>query len=66
MEWWGTSGACPQVAGLAALLISRDPDLTPDDIREVVRSTARRLPGKPQNCVGAGIIDCAGAIQSID
>jgi serine protease AprX len=66
MEWWGTSGACPQVAGLAALLISRNPDLTPDDIREVVRSTARRLPGKSQNCVGAGIINCAEAIKSID
>ena len=65
MEWWGTSGACPQVAGLAALLRSRNPDLTPDEIREVIRSSARELPGKPQHCVGAGIIDCAEAIQGI-
>ena len=65
MEWWGTSGACPQVAGLAALLRSQNPDLTPDEIRQIVRSSSRELPGKPQNCVGTGIIDCAEAIQSI-
>jgi serine protease AprX len=65
MEWWGTSGACPQVAGLAALLLSRNPGLAPDDIREVVRSTARELTGKPPNCVGAGIIDCAETIRNV-
>lgn len=64
MEWWGTSGACPQVAGLAALLLSRDPSLTPGDIQTIVRSSARELAAKPQNCVGAGIIDCLEALQS--
>jgi serine protease AprX len=29
MEWWGTSGACPQIAGLAALLLGMDSSLTP-------------------------------------
>lgn len=58
MEWWGTSGACPQVAGLAALLLSQDPTLTPDQIRIKIRAGARILAGKPTACVGDGIIDC--------
>ena len=64
MEWWGTSGACPQVAGLAALLLSRQPTLTPDEIRAAIRNTARPL-AAPPNCVGAGIIDCAAAVNSV-
>lgn len=65
MEWWGTSGACPQVSGLAALLLSKDPSLTPDQIRTVIRSSARKLTGKPANCVGSGIIDCEAAITMV-
>jgi serine protease AprX len=65
MEWWGTSGACPQVAGLVALLLSQNPALTPDQIRNIIRSSARSLPGQSQNCVGAGIIDCEKALESV-
>ena len=36
MEWWGTSGACAQVAGLAALLLSVDPSLLTTDARAVI------------------------------
>ncbi len=65
MEWWGTSGACPQVAGLAALLLSEDPSLTPDQIRGIIRSSARKLLGKSPRCVGDGIIDCEAALQLV-
>ncbi|HLA11942.1 MAG TPA: S8 family serine peptidase [Pyrinomonadaceae bacterium] len=65
MEWWGTSGACPQVAGLAALLLSRDASLTPAQIRTTIRSSARTLVGKSATCVGDGIIDCEAAIQQV-
>lgn len=34
--WWGTSFAAPQVAGVSSLLISIRPDLTPDQIRNVL------------------------------
>lgn len=62
VEWWGTSGACAQVAGLAALLLSVRPDLTPDQVRLMIRGTAKKLDA-PRNCVGAGLIDCAAALQ---
>lgn len=36
----GTSMSCPQVAGGAALLISQHPDLTPQEVKEVLVTTA--------------------------
>jgi subtilisin family serine protease len=64
MEWWGTSGACPQVAGLVALLLSEDPTLKPAGVRDLIRKTARPLTG-PASCVGSGIIDAAEAISAL-
>lgn len=64
MEWWGTSGACPQVAGAAALLLSARPTLSPEELRLLLRSTARPLTGPPA-CVGAGILDCEAALQKL-
>jgi len=61
MEWWGTSGACPQVAGLCALILAKDPTLTPHQVYDRVRSSCRTLP-LAKTCAGAGIIDCAGAV----
>jgi len=62
-EWWGTSGACPQVAGLAALLLSANPALSPKQVCDIIRRTCRRL-SAPATCVGAGLIDCAAAVAS--
>jgi hypothetical protein len=39
----GTSAAAPQGAGLAALLLSRDPSLTPEQIRDTLRGAALDL-----------------------
>lgn len=61
MDWWGTSGACPQVAGLAALLLSANPTLTPADVTNLIMSTAQPL-GQSATCVGAGVIDCEAAV----
>src|SRR5262249_51219167 len=65
LEWWGTSGACPQVAGLAALLLSLHPALTPAQVQRLICANARPLPGKPATCVGHGIINCLATIQSV-
>lgn len=61
--WWGTSGACPQVAGLAALILSVAPRLSPNRVGDIIRSTARPLQGGP-TCVGHGMIDCDAAVKA--
>jgi subtilisin family serine protease len=62
-ECWGTSGAAPQVAGLAALLLSKNPKLTPYQIQEIIKKTCLQLPF-PAVCVGAGLIDCQAAVTN--
>lgn len=64
MPWWGTSGACPQVAGLAALLLSLNPGLSPLQVGDIIRSSCRPIGGSA-TCVGHGIIDCAAAVSLV-
>ena len=64
MEWWGTSGACPQVAGLAALILERDPTLTPQQVYDAIRNNCRDL-GLASECQGAGIIDCEKTVRAV-
>ncbi|WP_232631246.1 S8 family peptidase [Methylobacterium sp. Leaf118] len=63
MDWWGTSGACPQVAGLAALLFSVAPRLSPQAVADIILKTCVRLPDS-RTCVGHGMIDCEAALQA--
>jgi uncharacterized repeat protein (TIGR01451 family) len=43
-KWFGgTSAATPQVAGLAGLILSMNPDLTSDEVQSIVESTADDL-----------------------
>ncbi len=62
---WGTSGACPQVAGLAALILSIEPKLRPADVRELIRSTARSIGTASSSCQGRGVIDCEVAVNRL-
>ena len=63
MEWWGTSGAAPQVAGLAALMLAKNPALTPAQIQTIIRQTCVNI-GLPPSCAGAGLIDCLAAVTA--
>ena len=68
MSWWGTSGAAPQVSGLAALIqafAANTPGGTfrPDEINDIVRESCRRL-SAPATCVGSGLIDCGAALKA--
>ncbi|MEB3356969.1 MAG: S8 family serine peptidase [Synechococcales bacterium] len=39
----GTSSACPVVAGVAALVLSANPDLTAIDVRQILETTADKI-----------------------
>jgi subtilisin family serine protease len=39
----GTSSACPGVAGVAALILSRNPDLRWDEVREVIKNACDKI-----------------------
>jgi subtilisin family serine protease len=66
MAWWGTSGAAPQAAGLAALIQSYAVQslggaFLPDEINDIIRTSCRLLEAPP-TCVGRGLIDCGAAL----
>jgi len=60
----GASTAAPLVAGAAALLLERDPGLTPDDVKARLMASADPLPGAARLEQGAGLLDVPGALAS--
>jgi hypothetical protein len=60
----GSSTSAPVGAGVAALMIGEDPDLSPDDVKVRMMDTARELPDADRYEQGAGLIDAAGALES--
>lgn len=57
----GTSFASPLVAGVVAQLLQVKPDLTPMEVRDVLRQTAS-LAAAPNNELGYGIVNAEAAI----
>lgn len=57
----GTSMATPHIAGLAALLYSIDSNITPAEVEETIKATARAFPANCDGC-GVGIADAAKAV----
>ncbi|WP_096207471.1 DUF2341 domain-containing protein [Candidatus Methanoperedens nitratireducens] len=62
----GTSASAPHVAGAAALVLSANPYLTPDEVQQALEESAVELgtPGK-DNEYGAGRIDVYEAVQKV-
>lgn len=68
----GTSSAAPHVSGVAALLLSLKPTLTPIQVRSVVQSSARPFlvgsscasSGSAAGLCGAGLLDALAALNT--
>jgi subtilisin family serine protease len=60
----GTSMSSPAVAGVAALILGRNPDMSPTDVRQRLEKSADDL-GKPGNddYYGAGRVNALKAVQ---
>ena len=61
----GTSYSAAEVSGIVALMIQRKPDLTPDQVRSILRATAKDLGPKGSDMMfGAGLVDAYGALTA--
>ena len=67
-NYWGTSFATPQVAGVIALMLTANPSLTPDNVASILENTAVDIYDIPENypyigLLGAGRINAYAAIN---
>ncbi len=61
----GTSFASPMITGIVALMLEANPDLTPDDIRTILQTTADRA-DNPDNSYGWGAVDAEAAVLAAE
>ena len=60
----GTSMSAGVVSGAVALLLQQRPDLTPDQVKALLRSTARPVASPDPMAVGAGLVDLPAALTA--
>jgi subtilisin family serine protease len=60
----GTSMATPHVAAAAARLVEARPDLSPDEVYDLLIATARPVPGGRVWEVGAGLLNAEAALAA--
>ena len=58
----GTSVAAAHISGVVALMLERNPRLTPAEVRNILSATAKKLP-QGRNEVGAGLVDPVQALS---
>ena len=61
----GTSQATPCVAGVIALMLSKNPELLPADICRILEETSVKLTEHKSNVTGVGRIDALAAIEKV-
>ncbi|SEC17281.1 S8 family serine peptidase [Streptomyces sp. KS_5] len=61
----GTSPATALAAGVTALMLAENPDLTPAQTRAILMRTAARPPGGHNPLVGAGQINAASGVGAV-
>jgi serine protease AprX len=59
----GTSMACPFIAGTCALLLDANPNLTPDQLKTILQTTATHMPDMEDWQVGAGYVNVYAAVD---
>ena len=57
----GTSQAAAMVSGAAAVLLQHRPNLTPDQVKALLKSTATKLPNADAQGQGAGLVNVRAA-----
>lgn len=61
----GTSPACAYVAGVVALIRSANPALSPEQVAQILKSTASHRPAEGRNDqIGNGIVDPVAALKA--
>ncbi|KZE64794.1 hypothetical protein AWM68_09015 [Fictibacillus phosphorivorans] len=60
----GTSMATPHISGVAALMIEANPTITPDQVLQVLESTADPMAGYKLHEVGAGYVNAYEAVKA--
>jgi len=60
----GTSQATAVVSGVVADLLQAHPDLTPDQVKAILTSTAQPIPGADARAQGAGLVNLDAALAA--
>ena len=61
----GTSQATPCVAGIVALMLQKNPDLTPAEICRILEETSVKLTPTKSNVTGVGRVDALAAVNAV-
>ena len=64
-ELSGTSQATPCVGGIVALMLSKNPELTPAQICQILEETSVKLTPNKSNITGVGRVDALAAINAV-
>ncbi|WP_394173616.1 S8 family serine peptidase [Guptibacillus hwajinpoensis] len=59
----GTSMAAPHMAGIVALILDANPELSPLEVKQIVQDTATNMPGYEAWEVGAGYANAYAAVD---
>lgn len=60
----GTSMAAPHVAGIVALLLDANPELSPLEVKQILQDTATNMPGYEDWEVGTGYVNAYAAVDA--